>query len=95
MEEDLIEMSSIRRFAGIYLMSDRIPDETTILTFRHLLVDHELGDQIYQTVKTCLKDRGMAAPIRKEVRSWCCSEHLSKHTPDGGLRTARSEMVSH
>jgi hypothetical protein len=32
MEETLIEVPSMRRFAGIDLMSDRIPDETTILT---------------------------------------------------------------
>ena len=34
MEEALIEVPTIRRFAGIELISDRIPDETTILTFR-------------------------------------------------------------
>jgi transposase len=34
MEEALIEVPTMRRFAGIELISDRIPDETTILTFR-------------------------------------------------------------
>ena len=43
MEEALIEVPTMRRFAGIELISDRIPDETTILTFRHLLEKHELG----------------------------------------------------
>ena len=37
MEEALIEVPTMHRFAGIDLISDRIPDETTILTFRHLL----------------------------------------------------------
>ena len=37
MEEALIEVPTMRRFAGVELISDRIPDETTILTFRHLL----------------------------------------------------------
>ena len=37
MEEALIEVPTMRRFAGIELISDRIPDETTILSFRHLL----------------------------------------------------------
>ena len=37
MEEALIEVPTMRRFAGIDSVSDRIPDETTILTFRHLL----------------------------------------------------------
>ena len=36
MEEALIEVPTVRRFAGIHLISDRITDETTILTFRLL-----------------------------------------------------------
>ena len=57
MEEALIEVPTMRRFAGIDMISDRIPDETTILTFRHLLEENELGDQIFQTVKAHLKVR--------------------------------------
>jgi IS5 family transposase len=60
MEEALIEVPTMRRFAGIELISDRIPDETTILTFRHLLEKHELGDQIFETVRAHLSERGMA-----------------------------------
>jgi IS5 family transposase len=37
MEEALIEVATMRQFAGIELISDRIPDGRTILTFRHLL----------------------------------------------------------
>ena len=59
MEEALIEVPTMRRFAGIDLISDRIPDETTILTFRHLLEKHDLGEQIFETVKTHLSARGM------------------------------------
>ena len=60
MEEALIEVPTMRRFAGIDMISDRIPDETTILAFRHLLEKHNLGEQIFETVKAHLKDRGMA-----------------------------------
>jgi IS5 family transposase len=59
MEEALIEVPTMRRFAGITLISDRIPDETTILTFRHLLEKHDLGEQIFETVKAHLSERGM------------------------------------
>ena len=59
MEEALIEVPSMRRFAGIDLISDRIPDETTILTFRHLLEKNDLGEQIFETVNTHLSARGM------------------------------------
>ncbi len=60
MEVALIEVPTMRRFAGIDMISDRIPDETTILTFRHLLEKHNLGEQIFETVKAHLKDNGMA-----------------------------------
>ena len=59
MEDALIEVPTMRRFAGIELIIDRIPDETTILTFRHLLEKHELGEQIFETVKAHLSERGM------------------------------------
>ena len=44
MEEALIEVHTMCRFAGIELIGDRIPDETTILTFRHLLEKHDLAE---------------------------------------------------
>ena len=67
MEEALIEVPTMRRFAGIELISDRIPDETTILTFRHQVEKQKLGEQIYcfaedfayETVKAHLSARGM------------------------------------
>jgi IS5 family transposase len=60
MEDALIEVPTMRRFAGIDLICDRIPDETTILAFRHLLEKHDLGDQIFEVVKAHLKANGMA-----------------------------------
>jgi IS5 family transposase len=60
MEDALIKVPTMRRFAGIDLISDRIPDETTILAFRHLLEKHDLGDQIFEAVKAHLKANGMA-----------------------------------
>ena len=50
----------MRRFAGIALITDRIPDETTILAFRHLLEENDLGAQIFEEVKAHLKTNGMA-----------------------------------
>jgi transposase, IS5 family len=59
MEEALIEVPTIRRFSGIELTNYRIPYETTILTFRHLLKKQELGKQIFETVKAHFSARGM------------------------------------
>jgi IS5 family transposase len=60
MEDALIEVPTMRRFAGIDLVSERIQDETTILAFQHLLEKHNLGEQIFKTVKVHLRERGMA-----------------------------------
>ena len=54
----LIDTPCFRRFAGIDMVSERIPDETTILNFRHLLEEHGIGDQIFEAVKQTLKDQG-------------------------------------
>jgi len=60
MEDSLIEVPTMRRFAEIDMLSNRIPDETTILAFRHLLEKHNLGEQIFETVRAHLRERGMA-----------------------------------
>ncbi len=49
----------MRRFAGIELISDRIPEKTIICTFRHLLEYRGLGERIFDTVKALLAARGV------------------------------------
>jgi IS5 family transposase len=56
MEEALIEVPSMRRFAGIDLLRAWIPDQTTILTFCHMLDKHGLGEQIFETVNVRLSE---------------------------------------
>jgi IS5 family transposase len=57
MEDALYEVASMRRFAGLHL--DRIPDETTILNFRHLLERHGLGKQLFNEINAYLKEQGL------------------------------------
>lgn len=53
MEDALYEVESMRRFAGISL--DRVPNETTILNFRHLLERHALGKSCSRrSMRTCM-----------------------------------------
>lgn len=58
-EEALYESRSMCRFIGIDLGREPVPDETTILNFRHLLERHELGDQLFQSVGKYLQTQGM------------------------------------
>ena len=59
MEDALIEVQSMRRFAAIDLISDRIPEESTIISFLHRLEQHDLGKQVFETVKALLNANGM------------------------------------
>ena len=58
MEEALYEIASLRNFAGLKL-SEPIPDETTILNFRHLLEEHELAEDILKAVNAHLARKGL------------------------------------
>jgi IS5 family transposase len=49
----------MRRFAGIELAEDTIPDETTILRFRHLLEEHRLTEAIFAEVRSLPEERGL------------------------------------
>ena len=57
MEDLLYEVESVRRFAGLKL-SGPIPDETTILNFRHLLERHGLGRGLFEEINAHLAGRG-------------------------------------
>lgn len=57
MEDALYDSESMRRFAGIELAEDAIPDETTILRFRHLLEQHYLTQAIFAQVRTLLEQK--------------------------------------
>ena len=58
MEDLLYEAESVRRFAGLRL-SEPIPDESTILHFRHLLERHELGQGLFEEIKVHLAEQGV------------------------------------
>jgi IS5 family transposase len=58
MEEALYEIASLRRFAGLSL-GEAIPDETTILNFRHLLEENDLADDILKAVNAHLTRKGL------------------------------------
>jgi len=58
-EEAMYESRSMCRFVGIDLGWEPVPDETTILNFRHLLEQHGLGERLFQAVSEYLQDRGL------------------------------------
>jgi len=59
MEDQLYESISMQRFAGLEVGQNPIPDETTILHFRHLLEKHNVTEQMFKLVRDQLQDKGI------------------------------------
>ena len=57
-EEALYDSVSLRRFVGIDLGREPVPDATTILKFRRLLNDNKLGESLFAKVGAELQARG-------------------------------------
>ena len=58
MEDMLYEAESVRRFMGLRL-TDQLPDESTILHFRHLLERHHLSQGLFGEINEHLASQGL------------------------------------
>jgi IS5 family transposase len=58
-EEALYDSAAMRNFVGIELGQDPIPDETTILNFRHLLEAHNLTKLFFEKTNALLEKQGL------------------------------------
>ena len=58
-EDAIYDSESMRRFARVELGDDVVPDETTILRFRHLLEQHGLTSAIFEAIGSLLEARGL------------------------------------
>ncbi|URI05919.1 IS5 family transposase [Aquincola tertiaricarbonis] len=59
MEEALHDMPVFREFARLGEGVERLPDETTILRFRHLLEKHDLATDMLRVVNDILQAKGL------------------------------------
>ena len=79
MEDMLYEVESVPRFCDISL--EKVPDESTILNFRHRLEHHGLGRKLFERISENLAKQGL---LLKEGR-----EPLKKLESDtSGLSTS-------
>lgn len=56
-EDAIYDSESMRRFARVELGDDKVPDESTILRFRHLLEREGLTEGIFDAVKELLAEK--------------------------------------
>ena len=71
-EDAIYDSESMRRFARVELGDDVVPDETTILRFRHLLEKHRLTAAIFEAVKELLTAKRLLLQERDDRR---CDDH--------------------
>src|SRR4029434_3603551 len=58
-EDALLDSTALRRFVGIDLGRERVPDATTLLKFRRLLETHKLGEALFAKVGEVLQVHGL------------------------------------
>lgn len=58
-EDAIYDSFAIRRFVGVDLGRDPVPDATTLLKFRRLLETNGLTERIFQTIRQHLANKGL------------------------------------
>jgi IS5 family transposase len=82
MEEALHDMPLLREFAGLG-WDRRLPDESTILRFRHLLERHKLAEQILAVVNDLLISQGLLLKAGTVVDATLIAAPSSTKNKDG------------
>lgn len=59
LEDAVHDRLSFQRFLRLDPLTQRVPDESTMLHFRHLLEQHQLGEAIFAAVRSELEQRGL------------------------------------
>ena len=83
MEEALYDTPMFREFAGLDIGEDHLPDESTILRFRHLLESHDLSLQIFSTVNAILQAKGLLLKSGTVVDATLIAAPSSTKNKDG------------
>lgn len=59
MEDAIYDRNSFQKFLNIDLMTGRVPDETTILNFRHLLEKYDLAKILFEEINSYLEEKNL------------------------------------
>jgi transposase, IS5 family len=82
-EEALYDSASLRRFAGIDLGREAVPDASSLLRFRHFLEQHKLGEQLFAAAGRVLQDSGMTLKTGTIVDATIIAAPSSTKNADG------------
>jgi IS5 family transposase len=59
LEDALYDSQALRDFVGIDLSRESVPDATTLLRFRRLLLEHDLTRALFEEINAHLAERGL------------------------------------
>jgi len=82
-EDSLHDIESMRRFAKLELGDNKIPDESTILGFRHLLEKHNLTKSIFAAVCALLEEKRLLLKSGTIVDATIIAEPSSTKNAEG------------
>jgi IS5 family transposase len=85
MEEALHDVPLFRKFSGLDNWTARLPDESTILRFRHLLEKHKLAAQIPVVVNDLLRAKGLMLKASTVVDATLIAAPSSTKPPAGDV----------
>jgi len=57
-EEAIYDSYAMRRFMGLDFAVEQVPDATTLLHFRHLLEEHQLGEKLFESQNQIFEAQG-------------------------------------
>ena len=83
MEEALHDVPLYREFAGLDAGITRLPDETTILRFRHLLERHHLAGPMLAAINELLRSKGLMLRAGTVVDATLIAAPSSTKNADG------------
>ena len=84
MEEALHDVPLFREFAGLDSWTTRLPDESTILRFRHLLEEHKLAAQMLEVINELLRAKGLMLKAGTVVDATLIAAPSSTKNASGG-----------
>ncbi|MHB1075985.1 IS5 family transposase [Thiobacillus sp.] len=95
MEEALHDIPLLRRFAGLDAGSDTVPDETTILNFRHLLQTHRLSARLFAEVNSLLAEKGLLLKEGTTVDATLIEDWVARKAKPGRSLDAWTRNLNH
>ena len=82
-EDALLDSTALRRFVGIDLGRERVPDATTLLKFRRVLEKNKLGEALFAKVGEVLRERGLKVGVGTIVDATIIGAPSSTKNKDG------------